>query len=370
MSGEMMMKIVILFLFFVIVVCSSNGRVATASPVNAYTATYDSNPTLPSVDTSCPSVVLHNSFMDGILGMSRLAKDLALLEAENRIAGGENSVDDKKIKKILWDFSKNFVWLPMSLEEEYGRLEHTSWEKSGYLLPRSDRNAKYYNNADELLTSILKAIGEDTEYHFQVYVHKRADTRALAMPGGRVYLYKGILDYNLQDKKGQATAAKQRDKALFILAHEMAHVLQRHQTKHLQNRIIYFIDLKDALNQVKTLRSGKDPSNVIGLVLLGKKQFIRNYIEQELQADSCGVRLANQALKGDRQRLQTALIAFLNELTARGVSNNDKLSKLSDKNKTNYSMDEVVHLVGAPVDQHPTTAERASRLAETYKSLK
>jgi predicted Zn-dependent protease len=70
---------------------------------------------------------------------------------------------------------------------------------------------------------------------------------AMARPGGFLYVDQGLL-----------SDSKAKLKARFALAHEVAHVLQRHETKELQGLIVDSFTAKDEM-QKAILNAKKDP---------------------------------------------------------------------------------------------------------------
>lgn len=65
-------------------------------------------------------------------------------------------------------------------------------------------------------------------------------------------------------------------KAYFALAHEVAHVLQRHETKDLQSMVIDSISAKkDLMNVIST--AGSNSAGVIEHVKVGKNLFSRHH---------------------------------------------------------------------------------------------
>lgn len=77
------------------------------------------------------------------------------------------------------------------------------------------------------VTERVETIGQDVaacsaepEFEFQFYVVDDEDVNAFALPGGFVYIYKGMLDYVESD-----------DELAAILAHELTHVCEHHQAQ-------------------------------------------------------------------------------------------------------------------------------------------
>ncbi len=62
-------------------------------------------------------------------------------------------------------------------------------------------------------------------------------------------------------------------KARFALAHEVAHVLQRHETKELQGMIVDSFTAKDEM-QKAILNAKKDPDGLLRNVKVGKDIYV------------------------------------------------------------------------------------------------
>jgi len=93
-----------------------------------------------------------------------------------------------------------------------------------YPIFRGDPSVKQYIN-DRIFNHILatKAIQKRTVYHYQLEIINRDDIlNAFALPGGRVYVYTGLLKY----LDSEAALAG-------VLGHEIAHAERRHATKRM-----------------------------------------------------------------------------------------------------------------------------------------
>ncbi len=243
-------------------------------------------------------------------------------------------------------------WLPMSVEKLYGEMLLERMQSQ--LLDRNGpRSAKTYAQADALLAAILGGVEERHDYQFVVHVRKSSDTNAMALPGGAVVIDSGLLD------------PKYTDKARFAIAHEISHVLQRHETRALQARIVDTIavgrDFDEVATKLKLLNDS--PKAILTAVLAGKLQFERHAEVQELHADSCAVKTLDAAVK--RPQTVKSVRAFVSTLKPDAPDAKDRL-------KGNDSLDQLqalVELVTRPVDRHPTTKERIDFLSKALLSL-
>ncbi len=93
-----------------------------------------------------------------------------------------------------------------------------------YPIFRGDPSVKQYIN-DRIFNHILatKGVQKRTVYHYQLEIINRDDIlNAFALPGGRVYVYTGLLKY----LDSEAALAG-------VLGHEIAHAERRHATKRM-----------------------------------------------------------------------------------------------------------------------------------------
>ena len=244
-------------------------------------------------------------------------------------------------------------WLPMTLEMAYGQHYHGVMRDGGMLLERAD-NAKLYAQADALLALALQSVTEPHPYTFQIHVRASNDGNALALPGGFLFLDSNLL----RDPKNQ-------NMAHIALAHELAHVLRRHETRALQARIVDTLALTggvaDMLNQLQDIARGSN--EILNLIVSGKLQFERHKINQELQSDACAVRIA-QTMLNDDTRLFSAVKDLLASLPPPITSANAAYISV-----TSTKMEDVAAIIERPVDRHPSTGERQALLNTVLQEL-
>lgn len=239
-------------------------------------------------------------------------------------------------------------WLPMTTEVEYGRRSHDLIADS--LLERDSELGKLlYPRADALLDEIKRGIDKPYDYDFKVFIREESTLNAMALPGGFLYLDAGLLKDRLQ-----------HDKARFALAHEVGHVLQRHETRELQGLIVdSYQDGKELQEAVANSRQGKDQAlALLKNVKISKDSYVRHTLDQELQADACSVRLIFSAYPGGKE-LSASINAFIESLPA-----------TLPTAKSPPAFPAVVHdFVTLPADRHPNSAERTKHLHEVQAAL-
>jgi len=241
-------------------------------------------------------------------------------------------------------------WLPMSLERMYG--QYLIDQMHDQLLDRDDAtNNKLYESADTMLGQVLGSVGVAHAYSFKLFIREDSASNAMALPGGFI-----VVDQPLIAKP------ELNNKAWFAIAHEVSHVLQRHETRALQARIIDAVSLKGSLpDLVKTMNgANREPKAIMALVKTGKLQFEKHFADQELQSDACAVRVLDSTLK-DNQRLLAVLTTFIGSLpktppAAPKTPPNDKASAGLE------TVVDMVELVSRPIDRHPSSDERLKNL--------
>lgn len=262
-------------------------------------------------------------------------------------------------------------WLPMKAELSYGRLLMDKM-KDDMVARDSAQGRVVYPVADRMLADVLKGVNEPHAYQFEVFVRAGSGQNAMALPGGIL-----ILDAAL------VKDPKLRNKALFGLAHEVAHVLQRHETRAVQARIIDTISLRGTVQDlVKSIRSMRgDPMPLLQLALEGKLQFEKHFASQELHSDGCAVRILDKVLDNKGQ-LATVLQAFVLGLTqdfpaaaqveTQTAPRSMPLGLQSTADKVDTAANELKGLfdvVSRPIDRHPAPRERIENLTKTLREV-
>ncbi|SCX61360.1 M48 family metalloprotease [Nitrosospira sp. Nsp1] len=247
--------------------------------------------------------------------------------------------------------AKQLNWLPMNAELLYGEQLHQ--EETNILDRDRKLGKKYYPIADKMLREILAEIDEPHEYQFKLFILKNSGGNAVARPGGFLYLDQGLID----------NPAK-HPKAYFALAHEVAHVLQRHETKELQSMVIDSIsDTGDLVKIMSSVRN--NPSVILAHVKLEKDLFTRHHIDQELQSDSCAVKLLSRVFP-EGEGLTNSIKAFLKDFPP------PELDKHAPRPQTEIerAAASVHDIVNNPIKRHPNSQERTQNLNAVYVEIK
>lgn len=207
------------------------------------------------------------------------------------LVGGRADLSDTKASavKAARATARTMNWLPMSLERQLGVQMH---EEQPGLIDRASKTPRLraaYKTADTMLEKILAAISEPHPYTFQLFVTRGQVGNAQAIPGGYLYLNFGALPTEKEKPKDRQT--KERA-ARFMLAHEIAHVLKRHQTREVQGRVFDTLDTIDKVAKFFDAKNGQPNAQVV----LGAAAYLKHLHEsyspdQEKQADACAIRI-------------------------------------------------------------------------------
>ena len=123
---------------------------------------------------------------------------------------------------------------------------------------------------DHIAKRLLTAV-PDQPYHFRIYVHPSKMVNALALPGGTIIVFQGLI--NITETPEELAG---------VLAHEFQHVLKRHSTRG--------IIRSEAINIFATVVSGDSMMNAI-LQAGGMMEFLRYSRTLESQADAEGMKM-------------------------------------------------------------------------------
>ncbi len=146
-----------------------------------------------------------------------------------------------------------------------------------------DFEKKYGLDPDPQLQRLVKSIGariaeaaKPPDYPYDYRVLRRKEVNANAFPGGRIYIWRGLIDVVHRD----------RDMLAWVIGHETAHVARRHVTRRLERAIGY-----EAL--IEFIFKGKNATQIAGLIA---ELALRDYgRDQEYEADRWGLKYAHEA---------------------------------------------------------------------------
>lgn len=297
-------------------------------------------------DPSCKSLIEPFGTTDSLLSLGKLGAKLAINNASARYGFGGQNMDLRTTLRLA---GKNLNWLPMEAERMLGERMHHDMA-TDFLDGERKANKPAVSRANQLMQSLLANVKDQMPYKFQIDVRK-ASGNAQALPGGFL-----IIDRDL------VAVPKNEDKAYFALAHELAHVLQRHETRAIQARLTDTIDSFDGLRKLID-GVNSTPGNVMAYSNELMTRFVVFSKDQEMQADACAVRLLDAALH-DRKKLhqviqsyQASLPPATPDLVAANqlgmfVENVQKMDKLGEQHPNTQARSANLQRMLAEVDQH------------------
>jgi beta-barrel assembly-enhancing protease len=181
------------------------------------------------------------------------------------------------------------------------RLIPARWEKSwgNEIVDTVSQSAPFCKEPEgqDALQTLVKRLAATTEasFPFQVHVSNAPVANAFAVPGGQVVIFRGLLD-----------VATTPEEVAGVLAHEMAHEVQRHPTRG----VVRSAGIKTVMGLVGG-NMGRSMNAATGALL-----NLSHSRGDESEADSIGVDMLNKAnIRAD------GLIHFFERMSGRGETN-------------------------------------------------
>ncbi len=140
-----------------------------------------------------------------------------------------------------------------------------------------------YKLVNEVGNKLVSRLSKN-QFDFQFFLVDSAEPNAFALPGGYVYVTRGILPL-----------VQTEDELAGIMAHEIIHVTERHSIKQMKKGVVSSI-LKVPGNIINAV-TGTQLGNVLNAPInLSQKAFIAQYSQKhEKDADLFGIQLAASA---------------------------------------------------------------------------
>lgn len=210
--------------------------------------------------------------------------------------------------------------ISFNLEKKIGNLLLPSLKKELLIVENSPEQIKL----KKLLSLIQVSNPSLAKLDIEVFVSQKSDINAFALPGGSLVINQGLIK-----------SAGHVDEIAGVLAHELAHIEQRHIIKSMTGQLGQISGLI-----IVTLFLGTDAIGVIhGLNNLISLKYSR---EDELKADAVGLRFLNNA-----------------KINSAGMT--EFFIKLSKKEN---GFDQALTLLST----HPLSTERVSQLIKMQKT--
>ena len=158
--------------------------------------------------------------------------------------------------------------IPTEWEEKLGQNYFQALFKESL----KDPDPKTRKALDAISKRLLTAV-PDQPYHFRIYVHPSKMVNAMALPGGTIVVFQGLIN-----------ATETPEELAGVLAHEFQHVLKRHSTRNIiRSEVIHLFGL---------IISGNSDSMANVILQAGNLLDHLRYSRQlESQADAEGMQM-------------------------------------------------------------------------------
>lgn len=303
------------------------------------------------VDQNCPRLVQPYRLSDNAMSLGKMGAELAMQNALASFQTKMNAPAGQKVDVLATAklAAKQLNWMPMNIERMYSEWRQKELENN--VLPRTKRTEKKYAYADKILADVIASIDEPHDYDLKLFILKTDHTNAMALPAGFLYVDEGLLN------------PKFKEKAYFAIAHETAHILQRHETKELESTVIDAIGVASDL--MKLLDGpNMNPGAILNLAAGTKGLFSKHFQDQELQADACATKMMMKIFP----RPEIARKALHDFTESLGKLDPEPQLKPPANDIERYAIS--LHtMVSSPYRRHPNTALRRQNIDQMYVQI-
>ena len=298
------------------------------------------------LDPVCKQPIQPFGITDNLTSLGRLA---AKLKVKGFVDGlSKNGQQPQAVKDIVKLAARNLNWMPMDLEKQLGESKVPEAE---VLDENKNKDIKKtYAQAREVLAEILKNVPEDNPYDFKIIVVKSSYGNATALPGGIILIDRDLF------KKGTPP-----EYPYFIIAHEVSHVLQRHQTRAYQARLADGIDSIDNFRKLLSDSSHVNAGAALSYASALKNMVVNYSEQQELQADSCAIRFM-KAKYPDQKMIVEKMIKVEQKL-------GPITPAIADDSKDPALLKQLQYLGDGVLERHPNTKQRKDNFQITIKAI-
>ena len=215
--------------------------------------------------------------------------------------------------------------IPLSWEEKLGDQVFEQVKTEGQILEDSEWEPKVRQITERLLPIV-----EQSGYNFRFHIMDDTNVNAFAMPGGNVVILTGLLE-----------AAESAEEVAGVLAHEIAHVTERHSMRQIVQSAGLWVIVSALFG---------DTSGVTALLMDGSQFLLRQSFSRDFEREA------------DNQGWEYLIAA---KIDPRG------LTRFFETLKEIYEGAGAGRLESslAFLNTHPATDERIERLAEKWEEL-
>jgi len=216
--------------------------------------------------------------------------------------------------------------VPIKWEQELGEAGYKSFTASKNVLQDDILSSELNHMAGILLKGI-----DDKRYDFQFHIIEDSSMNAAALPGGHVVIHSGLI-----------LSVNKAEDLLGVLAHEIAHVNQRHSIRTLIDKAGLFLVLQSFLGDITALG---------GVIAQGGTQLLalQNSRAHENEADEFGWEYLLKAKINPRGFIDCFTIMH---------------------EKTSHVMNEELEGKLSFLSTHPAMQERIAKLEKKWTMLK
>ncbi|MGJ0494699.1 M48 family metalloprotease [Aliarcobacter cryaerophilus] len=243
------------------------------------------------VDKECKNLFeSYDINLEGLLmtvGTYSISNSSKIVDFLNKNNSSSKELSKEDFNKLATNFSRNYLWIPLEVEELYAKKIYDDRLKSGDVILKSTKNIKYkemYKKLDNFLVKYNTYLKDNKlSYPYDIKIYILSTTKkAESLPYGYIFISEDYIKNGMYET---------------ILAHELSHVSKRHPTKEIQFRLVSSYDTIDQIAKtIKEMQSKEmDKKFLTGLMTpeIIKKGFEFYSKEQEIEADSCGLKTIN-----------------------------------------------------------------------------
>ncbi|KAM3075355.1 metalloendopeptidase [Clarireedia jacksonii] len=214
------------------------------------------------------------------------------------------------------------IYSPEDVEGEGGRLyQQIMQENRGAILPEWDRRTKMVNR---VMRRLISANGLEN-VNWEVHVIASNEKNAFVIPGGKVFVFSGILPI-----------AKTDDGLAAILGHEIAHSIANHAGESMSRRAVIMVPLQYLMYFLDDLGYLPGLGRLLGPLLLEFGLNLPASRNQESEADFIGLMMMAkscynpEAAVGVWERMQAAERGNVPEWLSTHPSHGNRIARISD----------------------------------------